>query len=295
LHTSGNECAKVIIQAGLSEVIYLRDAADELDGSCSLLRASRLMFLQAGVKMRRHEPERMCIDLEFGQFLETSDADNTDEKNSCSTSTSATTSIPTTTTTTTLQQQQHRELMLLEARGYDPCKTPSGKRTGYLSWDDYYMAVAFLTAQRSKDPNTQVGACIVMNQRIVGLGYNGFPAGCSDDHLPWARTDPNNNNNPLHTKYPYVCHAEMNAILNKCTTDIHGATLYVALFPCNECTKVIIQAGIREVVYMSDKYHDTDTCRASRIMLQMAGVKTRNYVPSRLSLAIHLSAPKPSK
>jgi dCMP deaminase len=269
----------MIIQAGLSEVIYLRDT--EPDSLSS--RAGRLMFLQAGVKMRCHEPERMRIDLEFGQFLD--DSSITDDNNG-----SASTSIPTIPTAArTLPQQQHRDLMLLEAKGYDPCKISSGKRTDYISWDDYYMAVAFLTAQRSKDPNTQVGACIVsMNQRIVGLGYNGFPAGCSDDHLPWARTS--NDNNPLHTKYPYVCHAEMNAILNKCTTDISGATLYVALFPCNECTKVIIQAGICQVVYMSDKYHDTDTCRASRIMLQMAGVKMRKYIPSRLLLSIPLDA-----
>jgi dCMP deaminase len=280
----GNECAKVIIQAGLSEVIYLRDDADDPDDSRSLSRASRLMFLQAGVKIRRHEPERTCIDLEFGQFLDTTD----EEKAKTNTDTPSTTF-----TTVTLQELQHRGLMLVEARGYDPWKMSSGKRRDYISWDDYFMAVAFLTAQRSKDPSTQVGACIVMNQRIVGLGYNGFPAGCSDDHLPWARTDPINND-PLHTKYPYVCHAEMNAILNKCTTDIHGASLYVALFPCNECTKVIIQSGIREVVFMSDKYHDTDTCRASRIMLQMAGVKMRKYIPSKLKLAIHLG-PKPSK
>lgn len=115
-----------------------------------------------------------------------------------------------------------------------------------------------------------------MNQqkRIVGLGYNGFPAGCSDDHLPWARKA----ENKLHTKYVYVCHAEVNAILNKGTSNLFGSTIYVALFPCNECAKIIIQAGIREVVFACDQYHDTDPCRASRIMFQMAGVKLRQYV-----------------
>lgn len=147
------------------------------------------------------------------------------------------------------------------------------------------MAMAFLTAQRSKDPNTQVGACIVdSNRRIVGLGYNGFPAGCSDDDLPWARQA----NSELHKKYAYVVHAEVNAILNKGSADLRGATLYVALFPCNECAKVIIQAGIQEVVYMADQYHDTDSCRASRILLQMAGIRVRKHIPRDSSLNIRI-------
>ena len=111
-------------------------------------------------------------------------------------------------------------------------KTRTTKREDYLSWDDYFMAVAFLSAQRSKDPSTQVGACIVnKDKRIVGIGYNGFPRGCSDDVLPWART-PENGEGELGTKYPYVTHAEVNAILNKCSADVSGATIYVALFPC---------------------------------------------------------------
>lgn len=143
------------------------------------------------------------------------------------------------------------------------------------------MAMAFLTAQRSKDPNTQVGACIVDSEnRIIGLGYNGFPSGCSDDKLPWARS----NSNQLHNKYLYVCHAEVNAILNKGSANVKGATIYVALFPCENCSKMIIQAGIRKVVYMSDTYHDTLGCRASRIMLQCAGVELRQYTPSRQRL-----------
>ena len=180
----------------------------------------------------------------------------------------------------------HRELLCQEA-GYDPVTSPSSKRTNAISWDDYFMAMAFLTAGRSKDPNTQVGACIVdKNKRIVGLGYNGFPFGCPDDILPWSRQA----ENELHKKYVYVCHAEVNAILNKRSADVKGATLYVALFPCNECSKSIIQAGIKAVVYMSDQYHDTPSCRASRILLKMAGVNLRRHIPATPSLCISLQS-----
>jgi len=143
-----------------------------------------------------------------------------------------------------------------------------GKREDYISWDEYFMSVAALSAMRSKDPNTQVGACIVNKDRkIVGTGYNGFPIGCSDDDLPWDRTG-----DTLNTKYPYVCHAELNAILNSISRDLSGCTLYVVLFPCNECAKAIIQSGIRKVVYKEDKYADSDSVRASKRMLEAAGV-----------------------
>jgi dCMP deaminase len=133
------------------------------------------------------------------------------------------------------------------------------------------MGISLLSAKRSKDPNTQVGACIVdQNNKIVGIGYNGFPIGCSDDEFPWeGKADKEND-----TKYPYVVHAEANAILNS-TKDLHGARMYVGLFPCNECAKLIIQSGINEIVYLSDKYKDTDSNRASKRMLAMAGVKSR--------------------
>jgi dCMP deaminase len=148
-----------------------------------------------------------------------------------------------------------------------------GKREDYLTWDQYFMAVALLSAQRSKDPNTQVGACIVdRRRRIVGVGYAGFPTGCSDDELPWAREGA-----PLETKYPFVCHAELNAILNRNAADLTGCTLYTTLFPCNECAKAIIQSGIAEVVYLSDKYHDSDAGEAARLMFRMAGVATRRF------------------
>jgi dCMP deaminase len=140
------------------------------------------------------------------------------------------------------------------------------KRSGYISWDEYFMGVALLAAKRSKDPNTQVGACIVSPDNIIlSTGYNGFPAGCSDDEYPWDREGEE-------TKYPYVVHAELNAILNANGKSLRGATIYVALFPCNECAKAIIQSGIRKVVYLSDKYAETDATRASKRMMNSAGV-----------------------
>ncbi len=149
------------------------------------------------------------------------------------------------------------------------------KREGYISWSDYFMGIAILSAHRSKDPNSQVGACIVSPQnKILGIGYNGFPLGCSDDELPWAREA----ESPLDTKYPYVCHAELNAVMNKNAADLTGSTAYVTLFPCNECAKILIQSGIRRIVYLSDKYHDTDASRAARRMFEMAGVKTEPFL-----------------
>jgi dCMP deaminase len=156
------------------------------------------------------------------------------------------------------------------------------KRQDYISWDEYFMGVALLSAQRSKDPNTQVGACIVgKDNKIIGVGYNGFPTGCSDDDLPWDR-----DGSFLNTKYPYICHAELNAILNSISRNLKGATIYVALFPCNECAKAIIQAGITEVVYLADKYENTDAVKAARIMFEQAGVKCRKIAPQRKFLKI---------
>ena len=138
----------------------------------------------------------------------------------------------------------------------------------HISWDQYFMGVALLSAKRSKDPSTQVGACIVNeDKRIIGIGYNGFPRGCSDDVFPWGKGDLNK----LNTKYPYVVHAEANCILN-CTTSTKGSTLYVSLFPCNECAKLIIQSGIKHIVYMSEKHKGTESDLASRRMLDAAGV-----------------------
>jgi dCMP deaminase len=144
------------------------------------------------------------------------------------------------------------------------------------------MGVALLSAQRSKDPNTQVGACIVNpDKKIVGVGYNGFPSGCDDDVLPWEREG-----SFLETKYPYVCHAELNAILNSISRDLKGSSIYVALFPCNECAKAIIQSGIKEIVYLSDKYDGTDSVVASKRMLNQAGVTMRKLKLDREDITI---------
>lgn len=142
------------------------------------------------------------------------------------------------------------------------------KREHVLSWDEYFMGLAHLSAMRSKDPSTQVGAVIVdQEHKVVGIGYNGLPIGCSDDEFPWDREG-----GMLETKYAFVVHAELNAILNS-TRDLHGCTLYVSLFPCNECAKAIIQSGIRKIVYEDDKYAAEDNVIASKKMLNAAGVE----------------------
>ena len=143
-----------------------------------------------------------------------------------------------------------------------------------ISWDEYFMGIAMLSCERSKDPNTKVGACIVDNdKKVVSIGYNGMPSGCDENQLSW------NKGEGLDSKYLYVCHAEFNAILNtrNGTSALRGCTLYVTLFPCNECTKAIIQTGIKEVVYISNKYEDTVGVQASKRMLLLAGVKIRHY------------------
>ena len=157
-----------------------------------------------------------------------------------------------------------------------------GKREDYISWDEYFMGVAYLSGMRSKDPSTQVGACIVSSDnKILSMGYNGFPMGCSDDTFPWDREGEG-----LDTKYPFVTHSELNAILNYRGGSLEGTKIYVSLFPCNECAKAIIQAGIRTVVYDSDKYEGTPGNRASKKMFDAAGV---NYVPySRTGRQIHI-------
>lgn len=165
-------------------------------------------------------------------------------------------------------------------------KTQTTKRTDYLNWDEYFMAVALLSAQRSKDPSTQVGACVASpDNKIVGVGYNGFPWGCSDDELPWAREG-----DYLDTKYPFVCHAELNAVLNSTAPNLKGCKIYVGLFPCNECTKVIIQAGIVEIIYLSDKYTDTDSVKASKLMLDISKTKYRQFTSETGDISLRLSA-----
>lgn len=159
------------------------------------------------------------------------------------------------------------------------------KRTDYITWDQYFMGIAIMSSQRSKDPSTQVGACIVdENNRILSVGYNGMPSGCDDDEMPWNR-----DGSGLESKYFFVCHAELNAILNyRGGGTLKGARCYATLFPCNECAKAIIQSGITEVIYMSDKYRDSESTIASKKMFDLAGVKYRLYDNSHKMISFEL-------
>lgn len=169
------------------------------------------------------------------------------------------------------------------------------KRQEYICWEDYFMGIALLAAKRSKDPSTQVGACIVSSEdshnisanTILSVGYNGFPLGCSDDEFPWDREG-----EILETKYPFVVHAELNAILNAQGKSLVGAKLYVALFPCNECCKAIIQSGIKEVIYLSDKYAETDAIKASKKMFQAAGVKLTKLTTNTQNITLDFDVDK---
>ena len=161
----------------------------------------------------------------------------------------------------------------------------SNKREDYISWDEYFMGVAKLAAQRSKDPSTQVGACIVsQDNKILSMGYNGLPCGCSDDDFPWEKTD----NTPDHSKYFYSTHSELNAILNYRGGSLEGTKLYVTLFPCNECAKAVIQSGIKTIIYECDKYAETDGVIASKRMLDAAGVEYKQYIPTGRKIELSL-------
>lgn len=159
----------------------------------------------------------------------------------------------------------------------------SDKRTDYIAWDDYFMGVSLLAADRSKDPSTQVGACIVSDDnRILSTGYNGFPQGCSDDDFPWNR-----DTSAGETKYNFVVHAELNAILNAGGKSLVGSRIFVSLFPCHECAKAIIQAGVKEVVYLSDKYNGTVSDNASKRMLNAAGVTLTKMKPTKAQIVLN--------
>ncbi|WP_369711773.1 cytidine/deoxycytidylate deaminase family protein [Leptotrichia sp. HSP-334] len=156
------------------------------------------------------------------------------------------------------------------------------KRDDYLSWDEYFMGVAFLSGMRSKDPSTQVGACIIdKEKKIIGMGYNGFPLGSSDDEMPWGKTG-----DFLDTKYPYVVHAELNAILNSIKS-LKESTIYVTHFPCNECAKAIVQSGIKKVIYFSDKHKNLESTVASRTILKNAGVEIVNLKMEKKKIVIN--------
>ena len=161
----------------------------------------------------------------------------------------------------------------------------SNKRQDYISWDEYFMGVASLSAKRSKDPNTQVGACIVsQDNKILSMGYNGLPTGCSDDEFPWNRES----EDPYDNKYFYSTHSELNAILNYRGGSLEGAKIYVTLFPCNECAKAIIQCGIKKVIYGDDKYGVTSAVKASKRMMKAAGVEFIPYTKSGKKIEIEL-------
>ncbi len=160
----------------------------------------------------------------------------------------------------------------------------SEKREDYISWDEYFMGVAILSGMRSKDPNTQVGACIVSNDnKILSMGYNGLPVGCSDDEFPWCREG-----DPLDNKYLYTAHSELNAILNYRGGSLENAKMYVTLFPCNECAKAIIQAGIKCIVYRLDKYAESASVIASKRMLSAAGVEYYRYKDTNRHIEVDL-------
>ena len=158
------------------------------------------------------------------------------------------------------------------------------KRKDYISWDEYFMGVSYLSGMRSKDPNTQVGACIVSeDNKILSMGYNGFPIGCSDEEFPWEREG-----EFTEVKYSYVTHSELNAILNYRGGSLRGAKLYVSLFPCNECAKAIIQSGITTVIYGDDKYTGTPSDIASKRMFDAAGVTYYKYTPTGREITMKL-------
>lgn len=161
----------------------------------------------------------------------------------------------------------------------------SQAREGYISWDEYFMGVAILSGMRSKDPGTQVGCCIVSpSNRILSMGYNGFPNGCSDEDFPWGKEE----EDPYDNKYMYSTHSELNAILNYRGGSLEGSKLYVTLFPCNECAKAIIQAGIKTIVYKDDKYPESPSVRASKRMLNAAGVRYYQYEKTGRKIEIHV-------
>lgn len=163
------------------------------------------------------------------------------------------------------------------------CNPTGSKRRASIGWDDYFMGVALLSAKRSKDPVTRVGACIVdENNVIVGVGYNGMPRNCSDDVFPWEK----NSIEKLNNKKLYVCHAEMNAILNRNSSKLEGCKMYVSLFPCNECAKAIIQSGLKKIYYMSDKRKNKIDTIASKKMLDAAKVVYESFIPRRTKIVI---------
>ncbi|KAF7710059.1 hypothetical protein HF521_008931 [Silurus meridionalis] len=177
-----------------------------------------------------------------------------------------------------LQRNQKSDVMASKNResGKDtePGPPPPMATTGSYKDEVYFMTVALLFAKKSPDPNTKVGACIVNQEgKIVGIGYNKMPNGCENADFPWKRgkyDDPT-------TKHQYVCHAELNAIVNKTSVDVKGCTIYVTLFPCNQCARILIQSGVRNLVYLSNKRKDRPDTNVSNKLLDTAGVTCRQF------------------
>lgn len=140
-----------------------------------------------------------------------------------------------------------------------------------LNWDETFMNMSLLISMRSKDPNTRVGSVIVKDNKVLGMGYNGMPFSIGENNdtiYPWDKESDDIYSN----KHGYVVHSEVNAILNS-TCSVKGATIYVSLFPCNECAKIIVQSGIKKVVYLDEWDKTKPTVKASRRILENAGVE----------------------
>ena len=300
-----SDCVKIMIQSGIKELIILQkeqknDDDDAIDGNINDdngngngdddddddddddLLASCFMMQMANINVRYCRPKKKSITLNFGSSIPRNDDHRSLTK--LPTMDPSLSSALHATTTTMTDDERRAAIILKEETNYDAFAVrDNSRRENFLSWDDYFMSVALLTAARSKDPSTQVGACIVDgDRRIVGLGYNGMPRGLSDDDMPWAK----HNLKPVYNKYKYVTHAEVNAILNSYGSRVSGGTLYVGLFPCENCAKMIIQSGIKKVVYLNDVYHDTDGCCASRAMLRCAKVVLQKYSPTMPKLIL---------
>ena len=280
-----SDCVKFIIQSGIQELVILQrkknlpdygqnaisddDSIDLMStmpttGTEDQWAGSMMLRLSTNIDVRYYRPRIPSVNLKFDTEIAKAPSPSSD-------------------TAVLTPEELEAAAILKEETGYDALSVGvgnNGRRKTYLSWDDYFMSVALLTAHRSKDPSTIVGACIVDDQRrIVGLGYNGMPRGLSDDTMPWAKL----NANPLFNKYKYVVHAEVNAILNSKTSyssHVNGGTIYVSLFPCEKCTQMIIQSGIKKVVYLKDIYHNTDGCKASRSMMRSAKIEVQQFRPT---------------
>ncbi|KAK3792759.1 hypothetical protein RRG08_023092 [Elysia crispata] len=272
-----NLCAQMIIQSGISEVVYYCDKYPEK----SETKAAKHLLNLAGIHYRQFAPKQSTIEINFslieataGQVPTLSSHHHLD-------------AIKTNDALEGKKVKQSQQNDSDSSNLENISRNMSRKRENYLKWEEYFMSMAFLSAQRSKDPRTQVGACIVnRDKKIVGIGYNGMPIGCSDDIMPWNRASDKSDAAWLESKSPYVCHAELNAVLNKNSADIKGCSIYVALFPCNKCAQVVVQSGITEVVYYSDKYHDQPDFQASRRLLSSAGVLYRQFRPRQEKIII---------